>query len=174
MAYVISAFPACGKSYIHNNRDRFGFKTVDSDSSKFSWILDEEGESTGIRNPEFPSNYIKHIRGLLGTGLDFIFVSTHKEVREALEENGINYVLVYPTLESKDTFMGYYRQRKSPQSFIDLMEKNWESFIKSCSITEKSQKVLPSAITNNQDFVDLLYCLWDSPYSGNMCYLWEM
>lgn len=174
MAYIVSAFPACGKSYVHNNREKFGVKTVDSDSSKFSWILDEKGNSTGVRNPEFPSNYIKHIKSLLGTGLDFIFVSTHKEVREALEESGIKYVLVYPHLDAKDTFMGYYRQRKSPQSFIDLMDKNWETFVKSCSDTKQSSAVLVNQIRNNQDFLNLLGCLWESPYSGNMCYLWEM
>ena len=53
MTRVISAFPGTGKSYFHRNSDS---KVLDSDSSKFSWI--EEG----VRHPDFPNNYMTHIK----------------------------------------------------------------------------------------------------------------
>jgi hypothetical protein len=40
--FVISAFPGCGKSYCYNNyQDKLSM--LDSDSSEFSWIKDENG-----------------------------------------------------------------------------------------------------------------------------------
>ena len=61
---IVSAFPACGKSYIFDNMK--SIDCVDSDSSQFSWILDEHGKSTGMRNPDFPNNYKGHIDSLVG------------------------------------------------------------------------------------------------------------
>ena len=58
--YVISAFPGCGKSWCFNNlQDKY--KMLDSDSSNFSWAYGEEGQKLG-RNPDFPQNYISHIK----------------------------------------------------------------------------------------------------------------
>jgi hypothetical protein len=58
--FVISAFPGCGKSYCYKKyQDRFSI--LDSDSSEFSWIKDNEGKNTKERNPDFPNNYIDHI-----------------------------------------------------------------------------------------------------------------
>lgn len=59
---VISAFPACGKSYKVKNYNGKPYTMLDSDSSNFSWIKDELGNNTKVRNPDFPSNYIQHIK----------------------------------------------------------------------------------------------------------------
>ena len=37
---VISAFPACGKSYATDKLIKKGYKVLDSDSSQFSWLKD--------------------------------------------------------------------------------------------------------------------------------------
>ncbi len=43
--FVISAFPVCGKSYCFNNhQDKFSM--LDSDSSEFSWVKDDNGKNT--------------------------------------------------------------------------------------------------------------------------------
>jgi len=52
---IISAFPGTGKSFYHNTHKD---TTLDSDSSNFSWLADDKT----LRNPEFPYNYIKHIK----------------------------------------------------------------------------------------------------------------
>lgn len=92
---IVSAFPACGKSWVFENQDKLSLKVADSDSSKFSWVLDEEGLSTGARNQDFPTNYIEHIKSLVGE-VDYILVSSHQEVRDALNEAQLPYVLVMP------------------------------------------------------------------------------
>ena len=118
---VIAAFPACGKTYCFNRNE--DYIILDSDSSKFSWMyrkrtkeeLDDarkEWEATPhlmtttsyintikdqeikVRNPEFPKNYIEHIKENIGK-VDYIFVSTHEEVRKALTDAGIEFILVY-------------------------------------------------------------------------------
>lgn len=120
MTKVISGFPAVGKSYLYNNNK--GLKVLDSDSRKFSW------ESEGVRHPDFPNNYIRHIKRNLGV-VDVIFVSSHKVVREALENNGIDYTIVYPNISLKGEYISRYINRGNDDNFIEFLNDNWEEFI---------------------------------------------
>lgn len=116
MAKIISGFPGVGKSYLFNT----GLKCTDSDSSKFP----KNG---------FPENYIEHIKGLLDKDLDYIFVSSHDVVRKALQEENLEYTLVYPNISLKESYIERYKKRGSPEAFVNMMENNWDSFISSCS-----------------------------------------
>jgi hypothetical protein len=110
---VVSAFPGCGKShYFRTNSDK---TILDSDSSKFD-------------KSEFPQNYIKHIKDNLGKA-DVILVSSHKEVREALVDNQIQFTLVYPEVSNKDEYIQRYIDRGSPEAFVNLLTKNWDMWI---------------------------------------------
>lgn len=125
---IISAFPGTGKTTFHK---KYPELCLDSDSSKFSWLLDKEGEKIiGVdgnptRNPEFPDNYINHIKENIGK-YKYIFVSLHKEVRDALTHNCIYYLLVYPTRERKEEFLRNYKNRGNDENFIQLLDKNWD------------------------------------------------
>lgn len=123
---IISAFPGTGKSYYHkNNSDT----TLDSDSSLFSKF-----SGTNQPNPDFPSNYIKHIQENIGK-YDFIFVSTHKEVREALLDNCIFFYLIYPEVNiSKEEYLRRYADRGSSKAFIQLLDDNWDSWLRELSL----------------------------------------
>jgi wyosine [tRNA(Phe)-imidazoG37] synthetase (radical SAM superfamily) len=88
---------------------------LDSDSSKFD-------------KSEFPQNYIKHIKDNLGKA-DVILVSSHKEVREALVDNQIQFTLVYPEVSNKDEYIQRYIDRGSPEAFVNLLTKNWDMWI---------------------------------------------
>lgn len=116
---VISGFPAVGKSYLFKNKK---LDVLDSDSSKFSWI------KKGERNPDFPNNYIKHIKENIGK-VDVILVSSHKDVRDALVANDIDFILVYPDKSLKEEYLKRYEERGSPKEFIDMIDKNWNGFI---------------------------------------------
>ena len=109
---VISAFPGTGKSYCFQNSDK---KVLDSDSSTFD-------------KKYFPDNYIKHIKDNIGK-VDIIFVSSHKEVRDALVENGISYILVYPDKSLKDEYIERYKDRGNNEKFVELISSNWELWI---------------------------------------------
>jgi len=125
---VISAFPACGKSYMFKNYNGKPYTMLDSDSSEFSWIKDENGKNTKERNPEFPENYIKHIKDNIGK-IDVIFVSSHEIVRKALSDNKINFFMVYPEKSMQEEWIRRFRERGNDENFIKFISDNWDGFI---------------------------------------------
>lgn len=122
---VVAAFPGCGKSHLfRSSKDKI---VLDSDSSLFDKAY-------------FPNNYIKHIQENIGVA-DIILVSSHKVVRDALVDNNIDFVLVYPNIKSKDEYIQRYIQRKSPQGFIDLISSNWDNWINECKTQKGCGKI---------------------------------
>lgn len=114
---IVSGFPGIGKSWLKDNSN---LVVSDSDSSQWS----KDG---------FPSNYLAHISALYMAGnTDIILVSSHDAVRSGLIELGLTFILVYPSMECKQEYLERYRKRGSTQAFIDMMDKNWESFIEGC------------------------------------------
>lgn len=120
---VIAAFPACGKSYCFDRNE--DYIILDSDSSKFSWMPDC---GNNIRNPDFPKNYIEHIKENIGK-VDFIFVSTHEEVRQALTEAGIDFILVFPEQSLKAEWVGRCFLRGSGEQFCSMIADNWDYWL---------------------------------------------
>lgn len=110
---IICGFPGVGKSYIFDSKD---IDCIDSDSSNF----DKEF---------FPENYIKHIIENIGF-VDYIFVSTHKEVVDALSSIPTNFTIVYPDVYLKEEYLKRYKERGNNDFFINLIDKNWNSYIK--------------------------------------------
>lgn len=164
---VISAFPACGKSWCFNNlRDKYDMS--DSDSSLYSWIrtIDENGKEVKVRNPDFPQNYIDHIKSLIGNK-DFVFVSSHDVVRNALKNADIPYFLIYPenTSDNKCTWIARMINRNSPISMIEFVQDNWDKFIEDMSMeTYPFHYVLgteENEIFLNEKVLDDIKYVWD-------------
>lgn len=128
-AKIISAFPGCGKSYF-TNKYASSMVVLDSDSSEYSWVKDVNGNNTKERNPDFPNNYMRHIKENMDKA-DIIFVSSHDVVRKALADNNIEYTSIYPAYEEgvKEDFLERYRKRGSTEAFIDFMDNNWYKFV---------------------------------------------
>jgi len=122
---VVAAFPGCGKSWLFDHQADLNQTILDSDSSGFSW------SEPGVRNPEFPANYIKHIQENIDK-VDAILVSTHQDVRNALKAAGIEYTLVYPDVRCKDIYIQRYKDRGSPEAFIKLLEDKWGAWVEEC------------------------------------------
>lgn len=121
---IISAFPGVGKSYIFNNYNDKNNVALDSDSTDFSWLDDKKT----TRNPDFPNNYIQHIKENIGK-VDCIMISSHKVVRDTLVENKVHFTLVYPEKELKDEYLKRYKERGNDEKFIEMINKNWDNFI---------------------------------------------
>lgn len=135
---VVCGFPGVGKSYLYNNQKRLGIFVTDSDSSLFSHMM-KDGEK--VKDPNFPQNYIQYIKSLMEDSvIDLIFVSTHNDVRNALAASGIPYTIVYPSLSLKDVYMQRYKDRGSPESFINLMDEKFESFVHDCESDEGAKE----------------------------------
>lgn len=149
-AKIISAFPACGKSFMAKNNESEKIKVIlDSDSSNFSWIKDENGNNTTTRDPNFPNNYIQHIRDNMDKA-SIIFVSSHDIVREALEANDIHYYIIYPDVSLKDEWIGRMKERGNDDKFIEFISSNWEKFIDDI---ENEYYPIKIKLTNNNKFI---------------------
>lgn len=143
MTKVVAGFPGVGKSVLFKNSN---LNVLDSDSSKFSWI------EPGVRHPDFPQNYINHIKVNIGVA-DIIPVSSHDVVRKALAESGIEYYLVYPDISLKEEYLDRYRQRGNDEKFIALLKSKWEEFI--LSIEEETFPTLLK-LSSNQYLSDVI------------------
>jgi len=123
--YVISAFPGLGKSYATKQMIERGIPVSDSDSSQFP-------------KENFPANYIRHIKNKISEfsyypGNSFIFVSSHKEVRDALIAEDISFYLFYPHLKDKQKLIDRYIERRSPKIFINLISYHFEEWVNEIS-----------------------------------------
>ena len=124
--HVVSVFPACGKTYmVESCKD---LKILDSDSSNFSWYYPNGELSTKVRNPEFPDNYITYIKNNIGK-YDYIFVSSHDDVRYAMDEAGIEYSVVFPDDDLLDEWIGRCYRRSNNGFPIEVLIKNWDNWI---------------------------------------------
>lgn len=122
---VISAFPGLGKTHLFNKFKEVKITALDSDSSLFSW---KENTEPRERHPDFPNNYINHIKDNIGK-VDIILVSSHKQVREALSAAGIYTYLVYPSKILFGEYIERYINRDSDKAFIKMMKTNFASFV---------------------------------------------
>lgn len=140
---VYSIFPACGKTWLYEHQEDYGLKILDSDSSQFSWVYKFGlGKYERVRNPEFPDNYIKHIKENIGK-CDYIFVSSHASVREALDKEGIDFTIVYPESSCKAEWIGrcFIREKNSESGCgAEVMYNNWEQWILECIETGINHK----------------------------------
>lgn len=138
---IYSIFPACGKTWLYEHQEDFDLKILDSDSSNFSWVytnIDENGNTIRgvrkLRNPDFPNNYIKHIKENIGK-YDYIFVSSHASVREALDKEGIDFTIVYPESSCMAEWVGrcFIRDKRGESGCgAEAIYNNWEQWIMEC------------------------------------------
>lgn len=151
---IISAFPGCGKTYCFNKQKELGLKILDSDSSEFSWLKDENNKNTSERNPDFPNNYIRHIKENIGK-CDIIFVSSHEVVRDALIANELPFTIMYPGVNSKEEYLDRYLKRGNNEKFINFIGTNYEKFIK--EIDEINSKYVHKVkLSPNQYIMDII------------------
>ena len=113
-AILVSAFPGMGKTYAFNTLGK-QLKILDSDSSKFD-------------KSDFPKNYIEHIKENIANN-DIIFISSHKEVRDALEMENIDFDLFYPSKDRRNEFLENYVARHSPRDLIMKIDNHWNEWI---------------------------------------------
>jgi len=144
---IYSVFPACGKTWLYENQEDYCLKILDSDSSQFSWIETDENDwltdkPIKVRNPDFPNNYIAHIKENIGK-YDYIFVSSHREVRQALDNANTDYTIVYPDENCLTEWVGrcYLRELNGNNGFpIKVLIDNWCDWIDGCKVCGMSHK----------------------------------
>lgn len=133
---IFSIFPACGKTWLCEHQEDYDLKILDSDSSKFSWVYLDDGNNgwRKERNPDFPANYIRHIKENIGK-YDYIFVSSHASVRDALDKEEINFTIVYPEQKCEAEWVGrcFIRDKRGESGCsADVIYNNWIQWILEC------------------------------------------
>lgn len=144
---IIAGFPGVGKTFFKESSPECS--VLDSDSSKFG-------------KADFPNNYIEHIKDSLGK-VDIILVSTHKELRDALDKNNLGYTLVYPNRDCKEEYIKRYTKRGDQISFIELIRSKWDIFI--TQLEEQQIKLSSSRkieLKRNQYLSDVSYIFNES------------
>lgn len=126
---IIFGFPGTGKTYAFNHQEELKATIQDSDSSHFHWlykgegfddpVLDEDGHK--VVHPAWPANYAEYI-SLTGREQkcppDFILVSTHSEVIEAVSMLKFKEMyVVIPNIFEKKEFLKLYKERGSSEEF---------------------------------------------------------
>lgn len=142
---VISGFPGVGKTKAFEYLTEKGVPILDSDSSLFD-------------KSKFPANYIQHIKETVAKNeVKVIFISSHKEVRDALQVAGIKYIMVFPNVKLKREYMRRYTERGSSPDFISLLDANWESWISELQVDVQRNKVTTLELEeNNETMLEVL------------------
>jgi hypothetical protein len=135
-AILISGFPGIGKSFVFDNSS---LNISDSDSSKFP-------------KENFPSNYMEHIKSIIDDK-DIILISSHDIVRQALVDNGLPFILVYPDRSLKQEYIERFEKRGSPAEFISFLEKNWDMFIDQMEQQDNCKKVVLNSGEYLKDYI---------------------
>lgn len=146
MNKIISAFPGIGKTTLVQINKNY----IDLESSDYKWIdidktlpIEERKGTAKTINPDFPENYIKKIIELTDMGFN-VLISSHKEVREALQARGIKYTIVLPSLDMKEEMINRYLSRGNQESFVNLLKTNYEKFVEDLSMDSNEKVVLKS------------------------------
>ena len=108
---IICGFAGIGKTYFGKTTN---LNVIDLDSSQFS-------------RTDFPNNYVKYVKQLIGENI--VMISTHKQVREALAKQNINFYLIYPSKDQKEDYINRYINRGSDISLIEMIQKNFDIWI---------------------------------------------
>ena len=127
MAIIISCFPLCGRTtYAQNSQ----YKVLDLDTNPYMWVFHD---STEVRNPDFPNNYIEAINDNANK-YDIILVPSSITVRFALSTNNIPYYLVYPD-NSQACYNEWKRRAELKGSHYGvsfLFDSLWKRSLVSC------------------------------------------
>ena len=120
---LIAGFGAIGKTTVSKKYDN----VIDLESSSFKYIIDDElkklnpEERKGLKsrklNKEFPDNYYNEIMKDLEI-YDIVFISMHNEIINLLEENNINYYVVYPEENMIEEILERCKNRGNKDDFL--------------------------------------------------------
>lgn len=117
---IIAGFPGVGKSkYVKGLMQSSHVLDLDSSNYRDNDINDKM------------TNYLNTIRTLLTNSNHLLLVSTHKEVLNWLEENSIEYVLVYPDFDkvnSEEYSESRFNRPVDDTVFKARMVSNWQNY----------------------------------------------
>ena len=106
---IICGFPGVGKSTLAKYSN-----WVDLESTPF--------EKDWIR-------YAKVAKHMSDNGYN-VMVSTHPQLLEQFEQMEVRYTVVIPPIDDLKIYLNRYKRRGNDESFITLLEKEWENWLR--------------------------------------------
>ena len=138
-AMIIGALAGSGKSSFFKAATLKGYRVLDLDSVLYSHFIDYQGNK--IDNPFFLENYKNAIERNIDI-YDFILIGTHKELRDMLRENNIQYILIYPKISLMNEYLLRYIHRGDSNRFISSIMDNWDDYIVQMMSDSYPQKIV--------------------------------
>lgn len=89
---IISAFPACGKTYLYKNQNTLQFNSC---GKKIHYSFSDSDSSKFPKRDGWEIEYVDHIEKKIGA-VDFVFISQHENVLKELQNRSIPFVTVAP------------------------------------------------------------------------------
>lgn len=135
---IIASFTGTGKSSLAREYCPPGLTIRDFDSADFSHI-GRYGD--GVRNPEYPGNYVKAIIDEVGRS-DVVLISVIVEVVTALVNKGHEVILVYPTSDQKEDYRDRYHNRPGTKKVAEMLTANFEIFLARARSLEECKTII--------------------------------
>ena len=60
---------------------------------------------------------------------EYVLIAQGEDIRSLLDENGIEYYLAFPSIDSKSEYVRRYRERGNNEAFVNLVEANFEQWV---------------------------------------------
>lgn len=120
---IVSAFPGTGKTYACEN---------------LNGIIELEGWR--YHGSDFPDNYVSAIKDTT-PNFQYVLISTNKEVLDKLEEEDLDFSIVYPSTQLKTEYLERYATRGSSIDFMEMLQDNWEKWINELEERENTLKI---------------------------------
>ncbi|ORX85464.1 hypothetical protein BCR32DRAFT_241761 [Anaeromyces robustus] len=153
---IIVCGPAVGKTYLSKKDSRF----IDLDSIKAKYkygISDEVSDEDFEKNKSNRGEIVNHdsfdyVLNILKREIQLkeeetgkiILLSYNKDLLNYINNNNIEYCLVYPKLESRIEYIQRMKQRNNNEKFIEAMtnENSWKRFyIENSNDTKPKYKI---------------------------------
>ena len=124
---IISAFPGTGKTTAAGLMK----EAVDLESTPFKFPVDWVNGTTATEEAEgWVEKYVDQITLMASEcGYDFVFVSSHQEVRKELRKREIPFISVIPQTDLRDEYMIRYISRGNDMEFLRNIYDNWYAWL---------------------------------------------
>ena len=119
---IIAGFAGVGKTTLAKKYQN----VIDLESSTYKWdntglehipVEKRKGTKRNV-NKDWPNNYINAIKEAIKK-YDIVLVWIHLDALKLYDENNLDYILCFPTLESIDVYEERYKTRGNNEEYIN-------------------------------------------------------
>ena len=145
---IISAFPACGKTFLYKNQEQLLFKSQDGLQIHYSFL---DSDSSKFKKYDgWEKEYVNHIEENIGK-VDSIFISQHDVVLQEIANRGLPAVTVGPEnlpwttnenkMLTKQQWFGRFvlRDNRHIANFMDWIKNLSENYDNWTSIQQQTK-----------------------------------